>query len=59
MAILTIAALYIAGATLGVALVGGTWFPVTHGFLHDLGQCVPSYWLAQADTWAPAEPRGA
>jgi ABC-2 type transport system permease protein len=96
MAILTIAALYIAGAALGVslpagewlemtglilvgllpfaalgialghllnvdsigpamggltallALVGGTWFPVTHGFLHDIGQCLPSYWLAQA-----------
>jgi ABC-2 type transport system permease protein len=96
MAILTIVALYIAGAILGVslpagkwlemtglilvgllpfaalgialghmlnvdsigpatggliallALVGGTWFPVTHGFLHDVGQCLPSYWLAQA-----------
>lgn len=31
-----------------LALVGGTWFPVTHGFLHDIGQCLPSYWLAQA-----------
>ena len=31
-----------------LALVGGTWFPVTHGFLHDLGQYLPSYWLVQA-----------
>jgi ABC-2 type transport system permease protein len=38
----------IGGLTAMLALVGGTWFPVTHGFLHDLGQCLPSYWLAQA-----------
>jgi ABC-2 type transport system permease protein len=38
----------IGGLTALLALVGGTWFPVTHGFLHDLGQCLPSYWLAQA-----------
>jgi ABC-2 type transport system permease protein len=31
-----------------LALISGTWFPVTHGFLHDLGQCFPSYWLVQA-----------
>ena len=31
-----------------LALVSGTWFPVTHGFLHDLGQCLPSYWLVRA-----------
>jgi ABC-2 type transport system permease protein len=31
-----------------LALVSGTWFPVTHGFLYDLGRCLPSYWLAQA-----------
>jgi ABC-2 type transport system permease protein len=31
-----------------LALVGGTWFPVNHGFLHDLGQFLPSYWLARA-----------
>jgi ABC-2 type transport system permease protein len=36
------------GLTALLALVGGTWFPVTQGFLHDLGQCLPSYWLAQA-----------
>jgi ABC-2 type transport system permease protein len=30
-----------------LALVSGTWFPV-HGFLHDVGQFLPSYWLVQA-----------
>jgi ABC-2 type transport system permease protein len=38
----------IGGLTALLALVGGTWFPITHGFLHDVGQCLPSYWLAQA-----------
>jgi ABC-2 type transport system permease protein len=38
----------IGGLTALLALVGGTWFPVTHGFLHDVGQGMPSYWLAQA-----------
>ncbi|HLI58251.1 MAG TPA: ABC transporter permease [Solirubrobacteraceae bacterium] len=36
------------GLTALLALVGGTWFPITHGFLHDVGQCLPSYWLARA-----------
>jgi ABC-2 type transport system permease protein len=37
------------GATVSLlALVSGTWFPVTHGFLHDVGQFLPSYWLVQA-----------
>jgi ABC-2 type transport system permease protein len=32
-----------------LALLGGTWFPLAqHGFLHDLAQCIPSYWLVQA-----------
>jgi ABC-2 type transport system permease protein len=31
-----------------LAVVSGTWFPVTHGFLHDVGQILPSYWLVQA-----------
>jgi ABC-2 type transport system permease protein len=31
-----------------LALITGTWFPVTHGFLHDVGQFLPSYWLVQA-----------
>jgi ABC-2 type transport system permease protein len=33
-----------------LALLGGTWFPIggSHGFLHDLVQFIPSYWLVQA-----------
>jgi ABC-2 type transport system permease protein len=36
------------GASL-LAFLGGTWFPLgNHGFLHQLGQLLPSYWLVQA-----------
>jgi ABC-2 type transport system permease protein len=39
----------VTGGTVSVlAIVSGTWFPVTGGFLHDLGQWLPSYWLVQA-----------
>jgi ABC-2 type transport system permease protein len=32
-----------------LALLGGTWFPIAgHGFLHDIVQLIPSYWLVQA-----------
>jgi ABC-2 type transport system permease protein len=32
-----------------LALLGGTWFPLgSHGFLHDIAQYLPSYWLVQA-----------
>jgi ABC-2 type transport system permease protein len=32
-----------------LAFLGGTWFPIPdHGFLHDVGQLLPSYWLVQA-----------
>jgi ABC-2 type transport system permease protein len=32
-----------------LALLGGTWFPIpNHGFVHDIAQFVPSYWLVQA-----------
>lgn len=31
-----------------LALVSGTWFPLGHGFLHDIAQFLPSYWLVQA-----------
>jgi ABC-2 type transport system permease protein len=31
------------------SLLGGSWFPISgHGFLHDLAQALPSYWLVQA-----------
>jgi ABC-2 type transport system permease protein len=39
----------VTGGTVSLlALVSGTWFPVTHGFLHTIGQFLPSYWLVQA-----------
>jgi ABC-2 type transport system permease protein len=38
----------IGGSVSLLALVSGTWFPVTHGLLHDIGQFLPSYWLVQA-----------
>jgi ABC-2 type transport system permease protein len=39
----------IGGGTSLFAFLGGTWFPLgSHGFLHDLGQVLPSYWLVQA-----------
>jgi ABC-2 type transport system permease protein len=32
-----------------LALLGGVWFPLgSHGFLHDLAQYIPSYWLVRA-----------
>lgn len=31
-----------------LALLGGTWFPITSGALHDIAQLLPSYWLVQA-----------
>ncbi len=32
-----------------LALLGGVWFPLGHsGFLYDLAQLLPSYWLVQA-----------
>jgi ABC-2 type transport system permease protein len=38
----------IAGGTVSLlAIVSGTWFPAT-GFLHTVGQWLPSYWLVQA-----------
>jgi ABC-2 type transport system permease protein len=31
-----------------LALVGGFWFPITDGVVHDIGQFLPSWWLVQA-----------
>jgi ABC-2 type transport system permease protein len=31
-----------------LALLGGTWFPITSGVMHTIAQCLPSYWLVQA-----------
>lgn len=38
----------IGGTTALLALLGGVWFPITHGALHALAQALPSYWLVQA-----------
>jgi ABC-2 type transport system permease protein len=39
----------IGGSTALLALLGGTWFPITgNGTLHDIAQALPSYWLVQA-----------
>jgi ABC-2 type transport system permease protein len=31
-----------------LAFLSGTWFPLTHGFLYDVGQYLPGYWIVQA-----------
>lgn len=31
-----------------LALVSGTWFPVTDGFMHAVAEGLPSYWVVQA-----------
>jgi len=31
-----------------LALLGGTWFPITNGALRDIAEALPSYWLVQA-----------
>jgi ABC-2 type transport system permease protein len=36
------------GITALFAFLGGIWFPITGGILHDIAQALPSYWLVQA-----------
>jgi ABC-2 type transport system permease protein len=36
------------GMTAVFAFLGGTWFPLGDGALHDIGEALPSYWLVQA-----------
>jgi ABC-2 type transport system permease protein len=36
------------GTTALLALLGGTWFPITGGLMKTIGQALPSYWLVQA-----------
>ena len=38
----------IGGGVSLLAFLGGTWFPITNGFLHTVGQFLPSWWLVQA-----------
>jgi ABC-2 type transport system permease protein len=42
-----------AGPTVGgtvslLAFLGGAYFPITSGFLHTIGQLLPSWWIVQA-----------
>ena len=36
------------GATALLAILGGTWFPITGGAMTKIGEALPSYWLVQA-----------
>lgn len=38
----------VGGTTAVFALLGGVWFPITHGVMHALAEALPSYWLVQA-----------
>lgn len=39
----------VGGGVALLAFLGGTWFPIpASGFLHDVAQLLPSYWLVQA-----------
>ncbi len=38
----------IGGGVSLLAFLGGTWFPLSSGFLRQLGELLPSYWLVQA-----------
>jgi ABC-2 type transport system permease protein len=38
----------IGGITAVFALLGGTWFPIQNGVMHDIAETLPSYWLVQA-----------
>lgn len=36
------------GMTAVLALLGGTWFPITSGAMHAIAVALPSYWLVRA-----------
>jgi ABC-2 type transport system permease protein len=38
----------IGGITALFSILGGVWFPITSGTLHDIAQALPSFWLVQA-----------
>jgi ABC-2 type transport system permease protein len=38
----------IGGITALFSFLGGVWFPITSGVLHDIAQALPSFWLVQA-----------
>ena len=45
------------GTTALLSLLGGVWFPVNSGALHDIAEALPSYWLVQASHVSPRRPR--
>jgi len=36
------------GTTALLSILGGVWFPIQNGVLHDIALLLPSYWLVQA-----------
>jgi ABC-2 type transport system permease protein len=38
----------VGGTTALLGFLGGVWFPIGSGFLKDVAQALPSYWLTQA-----------
>lgn len=38
----------IGGIVAILAFLAGTWFPLTSGFLYDVGQYLPGFWIVQA-----------
>jgi len=46
----------VGGTTALLGFLGGTWFPVNSGLLHDVALALPSYWLTQASRVASGGP---
>jgi ABC-2 type transport system permease protein len=42
----------IGGTTGLLTFLGGAWFPLGSGFMHDVAQALPSYWLVQSSSIA-------
>jgi len=38
----------VGGITALLSILGGIWFPITNGVMHDIAEALPSYWLVQA-----------
>lgn len=38
----------VGGTTALLGFLGGVWFPIGNGFMHDVAQALPSFWLTQA-----------
>jgi ABC-2 type transport system permease protein len=46
----------VGGLTSLLALVSGTWFPISSGIVHDVAQFLPSFWLVRANRVALGGP---